>query len=65
MLAHCTENSVEIPVSVIASGLTNCVAESNSVVKASRLAHKMTGVGPKDLRVVEVHDAVGPAEVWE
>jgi len=65
MLAHCTGLPVEILASVIASGSADPAAEGNAVVKASRLAYDTAAIGPEDLSMVEVHDAVAPAEVWE
>lgn len=65
MLARCTGRPVEVLASVIASGARDPQVGGNAVVKASRRAYDIAGIGPNDLSLVEVHDAVAPAEVWE
>ena len=65
MLARCSGRPVEVLASIIASGSSDPGIDGNAVVKASRRAYEMAGVGPADLSMVEVHDAVASAEVWE
>jgi acetyl-CoA acyltransferase len=38
--------------------------EGHEVMPAARLAYDQAGVGPEDLNVAEVHDAVAPAELF-
>jgi acetyl-CoA acetyltransferase len=41
-------------------------SEPNTVVaRAARLAYERAGIGPEDVNVAEVHDAVAPAEIEE
>ncbi len=65
VLARCTGRPVEVLASVIASGSADPSVDGNAVVKASRRAYETAGIGPADLSLVELHDAVAPAEVWE
>lgn len=65
VLARCSGRPVEVLASVIASGSTDPSTAGNAVVKASRRAYETAGIGPSDLSMVELHDAVAPAEVWE
>ena len=65
MLTRCSGVPVRVLASVIASGSRDPEVDGNAVVKASRRAYELAGVGPQDLSLVEVHDAVAPAEVWE
>lgn len=54
--------SVQIAASVITSGSAGA-AEDNATRRAAGAAYERAGVGPEDLDVVELHDAVAPAEI--
>jgi acetyl-CoA acetyltransferase len=55
-------SAVEIRASIVLSGLPRA-GDGGAVARAARLAYDQAGVGPEDLDVVEVHDAVAPAEL--
>jgi acetyl-CoA acetyltransferase len=55
---------VEILASVVRSGSVDPAATGSAVARASRLAYERAGVGPEDLDLLEVHDAVAPAELF-
>ena len=60
--ARSTGPPVDIRASVVVSGRRGAV-EGGAVARASRQAYEVAGVGPRDIDVVEVHDAVAPAEL--
>lgn len=64
-LQRCTGLPIEIVASVIASGASDPAVDGNAVAKASRRAYETAGIGPHELSMAEVHDAVAPAELWE
>lgn len=53
---------VEIRASVVLSGLPGA-REGGAVARAARRAYEVAAIGPDDVDVVEVHDAVAPAEL--
>lgn len=55
--------SVRVLSSVLVSGTDRKPGEPGTVERASRQAYEAAGVGPKDLDVIEVHDAAAPAEL--
>lgn len=54
---------IKIAASVLRSGMDRGPDEEDVVVRASRQAYEIAGVGPKDVDVAEVHDASAPAEL--
>jgi acetyl-CoA acetyltransferase len=54
---------VYVAASVLRSGWDHGPEEEGTVVRCSREAYERAGVGPKDLDVLEVHDASAPAEL--
>ena len=54
---------VWVRASVLGSGKDHVPGEPSSVERLSRRAYEVAGIGPRDLDVVEVHDASAPAEV--
>ncbi|WP_040978439.1 thiolase family protein [Oceanobacillus jeddahense] len=55
---------IYIKSSVVLSGQKAMDNEVNSVTKAATIAYDQAGLGPKDLGVVEVHDAAVSGELW-
>ena len=56
---------IKVAASVITSGLAkpSTKLEESAVVRASRRAYEIAGIGPEDLDVIELHDAAAPAEL--
>ncbi|AXQ28314.1 thiolase family protein [Solimonas sp. K1W22B-7] len=54
---------VRVLSSVLASGFDYAAGQETVPEYAARLAYEAAGVGPRDLDVVELHDASSPAEV--
>jgi len=64
-MQRCSGLPIEILASVISSGASDPAVDGNAVAKASRRAYELAGIGPRELSMAEVHDAVAPAELWE
>ncbi len=58
-----TSKPVFVRASVLVSGRDRQPGEPGITEEAARLAYERAGVGPKDLDVLEVHDASAPAEL--
>lgn len=56
--------AVKIRGSVLMSGQGDIPGARPVAEQAARKAYELTGVGPDDLDVVELHDAAAPAEFW-
>jgi acetyl-CoA acetyltransferase len=54
---------VQIRASVLVSGRDKKADEPGAVERAAKRAYELSGIGPKDVDVVEVHDAASPAEL--
>jgi acetyl-CoA acetyltransferase len=54
---------IEVLASVLASGTAELEPAEPVAVSVARLAYERAGVGPKDLDLVELHDAAAPAEL--
>ncbi|MGH7803366.1 MAG: thiolase family protein, partial [Candidatus Binatia bacterium] len=54
---------VEIRASVLISGTDRAGDEPGAVERAALKAYKIGGVDPRDVHVIEVHDAAAPAEL--
>ncbi len=58
---------IEVAACVLRSGMfkePNDFAKKNIVTMASNLAYEQSGIGPGDIDVAEVHDAMAPAELY-
>jgi acetyl-CoA acyltransferase len=55
---------VRVDACTLRSGGWGDVESDGAVRRAATAAYEAAGVGPADLNVVEVHDAVAPAELW-
>lgn len=53
-----------IAASVLRSGSLPVGGEDTDSARAARLAYEVAGIGPEDVDVAEVHDAVAPAEIF-
>jgi len=69
---HCSEKfarergvrqPIQIRASVLVSGTDRKGNEPGAVERAAERAYSVAGVGPKDVDVIEVHDAASPAEL--
>jgi acetyl-CoA acyltransferase len=58
-----TSKPVQVLASVLSSGNDHTADEPGVVTRVSNLAYEKAGVGPKDLSVIELHDASAPAEL--
>jgi acetyl-CoA acetyltransferase len=58
-----TTRTVWVGGSVLASGSPDASLEA-CVVRATRQAYEQTGIDPRDVHVVELHDASAPAELF-
>jgi acetyl-CoA acyltransferase len=54
---------VEVRASVIFSGRDRAADEPTALDRVVKRAYEISGVGPRDLNVIEVHDAAAPAEL--
>ncbi len=54
---------VRVHTSVMVSGYNHAPDEPDTVEMASRQAYEISGFGPEDFDVVELHDASAPAEI--
>jgi len=56
---------LKVAASVITSGLgkPSTKHDESAVVRASRRAYEIAGIGPEDLDLIELHDAAAPAEL--
>lgn len=54
---------VTIRASVLVSGRDRKADEPGAVERAAKRAYEVSGVDPKDVHVIEVHDAASPAEL--
>ena len=59
---HALSRPVDIRASVVLSGLPGA-RDGGAVARAARQAYEAAAVGPDDIDLVEVHDAVAPAEL--
>lgn len=59
-----SRSPVSIKASTLMSGvLRQSEADPDTVVACARKAYSQAGIGPEDVEVVEVHDAMAPAEI--
>jgi acetyl-CoA acyltransferase len=58
-----TNKPVRVLASVISSGTDHTADEPGVVTRVANQAYEKAGVGPKDLSVIELHDASAPAEL--
>jgi acetyl-CoA acetyltransferase len=58
-----TSKPVKVLASVISSGTDHSADEPGVVTRVANQAYEKAGVGPKDLSVIELHDASAPAEL--
>ncbi len=58
-----TSRPVLVRASVLVSGRDRSPGEPGLTEEAARMAYQRAGVGPRDLDVLEVHDASAPAEL--
>lgn len=58
-----TTKPVWVKASVLASGMDRGPGDPDIATRAARRAYEIAGVEPKDLDVLEVHDATAPAEL--
>jgi acetyl-CoA acetyltransferase len=58
-----TSKPVRVLASVISSGTDHTADEPGVVTRVANQAYEKAGVGPKDLSVIELHDASAPAEL--
>jgi acetyl-CoA acyltransferase len=58
-----TSKPVKVLASVLSSGTDHGPDEPGVVVRVANQAYEKAGVGPKDLSVIELHDASAPAEL--
>jgi acetyl-CoA acetyltransferase len=58
-----TSKPVKVLASTISSGSDHGPDEPGVVTRVTRQAYEKAGVGPKDLSVIELHDASAPAEL--
>ncbi len=58
-----TSRPVYVRASVLASGRDRLPGEPGITTETAQLAYQKAGIGPKDLDVIEVHDASAPAEL--
>lgn len=56
--------AVEVLASVVLSGSTDPARTGSAVARAGRIAYDRAAIGPADLDLLEVHDAVAPAELF-
>ncbi|HYA35635.1 MAG TPA: thiolase family protein [Candidatus Binataceae bacterium] len=56
-------NPVQVRASVLMSGRDRAASEPTVLERVSKRAYEVAGVSPKDVDVVEVHDAAAPAEL--
>ena len=54
---------IRVRASTLVSGRDRKADEPGAVERAAERAFEMAGVGPKDVQVIEVHDAAAPAEL--
>jgi acetyl-CoA acetyltransferase len=52
-----------VDASVLISGRGDDHSMAPSIRRAAKLAYEMAGIGPEDIDLAEVHDAVAPAEI--
>ena len=62
-LVNSQRNPCIVRASIVASSEQHTADEPGIVTKAAQKAYKMAGIGPEEVRVVEVHDATAPAEL--
>ena len=58
-----TAKPVYVRASIVASSQQHAADEPGIVTNAAQKAYTMAGIGPEEVRVVEVHDATAPAEL--
>ena len=58
-----TAKPVKVLASVLSSGTDHGPNEEGIVTRVAHKAYEIAGVGPKDLNVIELHDASAPAEL--
>ena len=54
---------ISIRASVLVSGRDRKADEPGAAERAAKRAYEVAGIGPKDIDVIEVHDAAAPAEL--
>lgn len=54
---------VPVRASVMMSGRDRAPNEPGAAERASKRAYEVAGIGPKDIDVIEIHDAASPAEL--
>jgi acetyl-CoA acyltransferase len=58
-----SQKPVKVLASVLSSGTDHGPNEEGIVTRVAKKAYEIAGVGPKDLNVIELHDASAPAEL--
>jgi acetyl-CoA acyltransferase len=58
-----TKKPVKVLASLLSSGSDHGPDDPNVVTRVAKQAYEKAGVGPKDLSVIELHDASAPAEL--
>lgn len=59
-----TSRPVFVAGSVVLSIETGAGKEKSNIERAAEMAYAQSGVGPRDLDLLEVHDAASPGELW-
>ena len=54
---------IPVRASVMMSGRDRTATEPGAAERASKRAYEIAGIGPKDIDVIEIHDAASPAEL--
>lgn len=58
-----TQRPIYVKASVVTSGSDHAPGAPHTVTRAAAAAYDMSGVGPRDLSIVECHDGSAPAEL--
>src|ERR1051325_2784186 len=56
-------NAIPVRASVLLSGRDRKPDEPGAAERAAKRAYEVAGIGPKDIDVIEIHDAAAPAEL--
>jgi len=56
-------NAIPVRASVLLSGRDRKPDEPGAAERAAQRAYEVAGIGPKDINVIEIHDAAAPAEL--
>ncbi|MGH7857470.1 MAG: thiolase family protein, partial [Candidatus Binatia bacterium] len=54
---------IQVRASVVVSGRDRAGDEPGAVERSSKRAYELSGIGPEEIDVIEVHDAAAPAEL--